>query len=234
MSEAPLNRLREVIAAHRILVKERVLDAFGHVSIRDPQRRDVFWLARACPPSTVETADMIAHGLDGEPCEPASVALFAERYIHSAIYAARDDVNAVCHHHAAAIMPFCIGARPLVAVSQTGAFLGEGVPLWDSAAEFGDTGMLVNDPQQAASLARDLAEHWVVLMRGHGAVAAGRDLKDLVFKAIYSCREAEFQRDASLWQAIKKLSPGEIAKAGTPSAAAVERCWTHWMAGLSS
>ena len=232
MAEANTNLLHDVVMAHRILVNQDVLDAFGHVSFRDPIDDNAFWLASAVPPSTVSVADIMAFGLDGAPLAPTEAPLYAERFIHSEIYAARPDVQSICHHHALAIMPFCIGQSVPVAVTQTGGFLGDKVPMWDSADEFGDTNMLIKTPEEAASLARALGQHSVVLMRGHGATVVGNSIRDLVFRAVYSSHEAEIQRAAAAWGPIKGLSAGEIAMVGDPATLAVERCWTHWTASL--
>ena len=37
------------------------------------------------------------------------------------VYQARPDVTAVCHHHAPAVMPFCIAGVPIVPVFHLGA-----------------------------------------------------------------------------------------------------------------
>jgi ribulose-5-phosphate 4-epimerase/fuculose-1-phosphate aldolase len=224
----------DLILAHRILVNEKVLDAFGHVSLRDAVHPDRFWLASAKPPNLVGKADLLSFGLSGEPVEKTGLPLFSERYIHSAIYAARSDVRAICHHHASSILPFCLMDRPLAAVSQTGAFLGEAVPLWDSADEFGVTRLLVDTPEQANSLARRLGAGSLVLMRGHGATVAGSSVRELVFKAVYACRDADAQREAAILGEVKPLSVGEIEKGRVPSAPAVDRCWKYWRALLSA
>jgi len=227
---ADLAVLEELVLAHRILVNEGVLDAFGHVSVRHADDPSRFWLSSALPPSVVEVGDLALYGLDGEPIEPVDAPLFSERFIHSEIYRARPDVQSVCHHHAPAVLPFCIGLGPLVPVSQTGAFLGPQAPLWDSADEFGDTAMLITDPLQAASLARSLGTSSLVLMRGHGVTVVGADIRTVVFKSVYACREADMLRAAG--SEPKVLSAGEVAAVGQPRRPAVDRCWMHWSASL--
>lgn len=221
-----------LVLAHRILVAQNVLDAFGHASLRDPENPDQFWLGSALPPSRLTVDDLLAFDLEGAPVEPTAAALFSERFIHAEIYRARPDVQAICHHHASALMPFCIGGLRLAAVSQTGAFLGTQVPLWDSADEFGDTRMLVDNAAQAASLAAALGKGSLVLMRGHGAVVTGRSIEDMVFRGVYSCREAEAVFAAATVGGIQPLSAGEIAACGEPGPPAVARGWSHWTAVL--
>ena len=222
--------LRKAVTAHRILLAEGVMDAFGHVSVRDADDPNGFWLSAALPPSMVAPGDFILHGVNGEPLESTGRALFAERFIHAETYKARPDVNAVCHCHPAAILPFCIGAGRLFAVSQTGGFLGEGAPVWDSADEFGDTDMLVAKPEQGASMARALGSGSVVLLRGHGATFAGRSLEDVVFKSVYACRESWTLLAAANGGSPRPLTRGEIRAIGEPHPRALERCWAHWSA----
>ena len=41
--------LRELVTANRILANEGVVDAFGHVSMRDPENPDRYLIARSRP-----------------------------------------------------------------------------------------------------------------------------------------------------------------------------------------
>src|SRR4029077_9310480 len=110
--------------------------------------------------------------------------------IHGGIYQARQEVNAVCHHHAASILPFCVSGMELKPVYHLGATLGAKVPFWDSRDEFGDTTLIVAKPEEGASLARALADNWIVLMRRHGAAVIGPTLEELAFRTIYIARNA--------------------------------------------
>ena len=233
-ADLDINACAELVTAHCILVSQGVLDAFGHISLRSAEDPGQFLLPRAAPPNLVEERHILAFGMDGEPVQATTAPLFSERYIHSEIYKARPDVQAICHHHSKSIMPFVLTDRPLVAVSQTGAFLGQGMPLWDSADEFGATRLLVDTPEQARSLARSLGDNSAVLMRGHGATVVGTSLHELVFKAVYACRDADYQRQAAVLGPLKALSAGEIAKGRVPAKPAVERAWQFWTAQLDS
>src|SRR3954466_15100262 len=89
-----------VALANRILAHEGVLDAFGHVSMRDPADPGMFFLSRSLAPELVTELDVLKHDLSGQPVVPTDAALYGERVIHSVLYRTRPDVNAVCHHHA--------------------------------------------------------------------------------------------------------------------------------------
>src|SRR3989440_2030558 len=106
----------ELALANRMLANEGVLDAFGHVSLRHPADPSRYLLSRSRSPGLIEPDDVLEFTLDSEPVAPPSVQLYAERVIHGCIYQARPDVMAVCHHHAATVMPFCITGVPIVPV----------------------------------------------------------------------------------------------------------------------
>jgi ribulose-5-phosphate 4-epimerase/fuculose-1-phosphate aldolase len=232
-----LQRLIEELAiANRILGHENVLDAFGHVSVRHPDDAGRYLMARSRSPLLVEPDDILEFTLDSEPVKPPVARLYSERVIHGEIYKARSDVTAVCHHHAPAVMPFCITGKPIVPVLHLGAAIGDEVPFWDQHDEFGDTNLLVVKPEEGRSLARALGGNSVVLMKRHGATVIGATLRELVSRSIYLCWNADYQFRASLIGDLGPLHPGEIKLAGAinvrPSAA--ERTWEYWSARLKA
>jgi ribulose-5-phosphate 4-epimerase/fuculose-1-phosphate aldolase len=225
----------ELAVANRILAHEGVIDAFGHVSMRhhdDPRR---YFLSRSRSPELVEPDDILEFDLDSHPVTPPTVHLYAERVIHGEIFKARPDVMAICHHHAAAIMPFCISGDPIVPVFHLGASMGAVAPFWDSRDDFGDTNLLVVKPAEGASLARALGPHVMVLMRRHGATVVGTSLRELVFRAIYSCDNARYLSEAKRLGNFGPLTPGEIemAQAIYQLPNAQSRAWEYWATRLA-
>jgi ribulose-5-phosphate 4-epimerase/fuculose-1-phosphate aldolase len=220
----------QVALANRMLAHEGVLDAFGHVSVRHPGDPGRYLLARSRSPGVVEADDILEFTLDSLPVEPPTVQLYAERVIHGCIYQARPEVTAVCHHHAPAVMPFCIAGVPIVPVFHLGAAGGETVPFWNQRDEFGDTNLLVVKPEEGRSLARALGPHNAVLMNNHGATVVGRTLQELVARAIFMCQNADYQLRAHLLGKVPTLTAGETRLAGAISAlpTAASRTWEYW------
>jgi ribulose-5-phosphate 4-epimerase/fuculose-1-phosphate aldolase len=228
--------IAELSLANRILSNEGVIDAFGHVSVRHPSDPNRYLLSRSRSPLLVEPDDILEYKLDSEPVKRTSVRLYSERVIHGCIYQARSDVTAVCHHHAPAIMPFCISGKPIVPVFHLGAAIGEQTPFWDQHDEFGDTNLLVVKEEEGQSLARALGKHSVVLMRRHGATVVGANLKELVSRSINLSHNAQYQMQAYMLGAPTPLRPGEIRLASSihvmPSAMA--RTWEYWTVRLKA
>src|SRR6202047_1093598 len=219
--------VEELALANRILAHEGVLDAFGHVSMRHPTLADRYLLSRSRSPALIEPDDIQEFTLDSAPVRPAKAQLYAERVIHGCIYQARNDVMAVCHHHAPAVMPFCIAGKPIVPVFHLGAAMGEAAPFWDQHDEFGDTNLLVVKPEEGQSLAWTLGRHAAVLMNRHGATVVGGGLKELVARAIFLCQNAEYQMRALSLGAATPLHRGETKLAGAIGALpnVVGRTW---------
>jgi HCOMODA/2-hydroxy-3-carboxy-muconic semialdehyde decarboxylase len=230
-----LDEARSKLAlANRILAHEGVLDAFGHVSVRHPSDPGRYLLARSRSPELIEPADILEFTLDSEPVMPPTGFLYGERVIHGCIYQARPDVLAVCHHHSRAVLPFCISGIALQPVDHLGATMGAVIPFWDQRDEFGDTNLIVAKPEEGRSLARALGPHWVVLMRRHGATVVGLSLEEMVFRAVFSCRNAELQREAHMLGAVSPLTPVEIQKAGAFNVEPrpISRAWEYWSTRL--
>jgi ribulose-5-phosphate 4-epimerase/fuculose-1-phosphate aldolase len=221
--------LDELVTANRILAREGVVDSFGHVSIRHPDRPESYILSRARAPECIEVEDLMEFTWDGTAINPAGRAQYTERFIHGALYEARADVRAIVHHHSPSVIPFSITAAQLSPLMHMCAGIGRQIPTWDSRAGFGDTNLLVTNMTMARNLAAALADRPVILMRGHGAVVAGVSLREAVFNAIYLQLNADLQMKASGLGDITFLSEGEVAAVlRTRSSFTFERAWECW------
>ena len=225
--------LNDLVIANRILAHEQVVDAYGHVSVRHPERPDRFFLARSLAPELVTHDDILEFTLDGKPVKVEMRALYLERFIHGGILEARPDVTAVVHAHAEDTLPFGIAsATPLRPVIHSGSFLGAHVPIWDIADKFGDTNLLVANVEQGRDLAKCLGASNVTLMRGHGFAAAARSLIEVVRMAVFLPRNARALFKATqLGGQIRYLSQGEIDARNRgygPYAPETWRAWEYW------
>ena len=224
----------DLVIANRILAREDVADAYGHVSVRNPENPRTFFISRSLAPELVTAEDIVELDLEGNPVGGDRRALYLERFIHGGIYEARRDVTAVVHAHAEDVLPFGIanGTR-LRPVIHSGSFIGAHVPVWDIAERFGDTNLLVSSIEQGRDLARTLADHHVALMRGHGFAAASRSLIEVVRMSVYLPRNARALLGARLLGGdIRSLSEGEIEarerEAYGPYSTATWRAWEYW------
>jgi HCOMODA/2-hydroxy-3-carboxy-muconic semialdehyde decarboxylase len=108
--------------------------------------------------------------------------------------------------------------------------LGAEIPVWDIRDEFGDTDMLVRNMAEGRSLAKALGKRTCVLLRGHGAVVAARNVKEAVLTAYYLQVDAQVQLQALALGTPKALSVAEIAAttATQLSPLALDRAWEYF------
>ena len=225
--------VRDLVIANRILAKEEVVDAYGHVSIRHPDNPNHFLIARSVAPELVGAEDIVELDLDGQPLRDDKRTLYLERFIHAAIFAARPEIMAVVHAHAEDTLPFGIAQETkLRPVIHSGSFIGTEVPVWDIADKFGDTNLLVTNMAQASDLATCLGGNSVALMRGHGFAAAARSLIEVVRLSVYLPRNARaLIRARQLGGELKYLSQGEIDarnRGYSPYSVETWRTWEYW------
>jgi ribulose-5-phosphate 4-epimerase/fuculose-1-phosphate aldolase len=225
--------VRDLVVANRILAREGVVDAYGHVSVRHPDDPQRFLMATSMAPELVEPGHILEFNLDCTQVCDDGRPLYHERFIHGGIFEARPDVQAVVHAHSEDVLPFSIAAVPLRPVIHSGSFMGAKVPVWDMADRFGpDTNMLVTNMEQARDLAACLGAANVALMRGHGFSAAARSLIEVVRMSVYVPRNARALMNAlRLSPDIKPLHDGEIAARNAgykPYSLETRRAWRYW------
>ena len=225
----------DLLAANKILSNEGVIDAFGHVSCRHPLNPAHFLMSRARAPALVTAEDLMEFDAAGAPVDARGRHPYVERYIHAAIYEARPDIHSVVHDHSVEVIPFGVSTVPLRPVSHIGGLIGERVPVWDIAEKFGSSSnLLVTSLDMGRDLARRMGGGRAVLMRGHGAAAAGPSIRVAVVAAVLLNQQARLLRDAiALGGGVTYLAPGEVAATTrtcsdeTPGDA-TGRTWEYW------
>ena len=225
----------DLVSANHILFKEGVVDGFGHVSVRDERDSERFLLSRSIAPATVTARDVMEFGMDGEPLNARGRRPYLERFIHSEIYRLRPDVVAVVHSHSPALIPFGITGTSLRPVFHMSGFLGSATPIFEIREAGGPaTDMLIRDRKLGAALARKLGTAPFALMRGHGSVAVGATLKQVVFRSIYAEVNARLQSEALRLGTITYLNDAEAANAARTNDSVIDRPWGLWKARVTS
>ena len=226
--------IKDLVIANRILAKEDVVDAYGHVAVRNPNNPKTFFLSRSLAPELIEKDDIMEFGMDGQPVDKNEKrSPYLERFIHAAIMEKYPDVNATVHAHAEDILPFGIASgTPLKPVIHSGSFIGPNVPVWDIADKFGDTNLLVTNVDQGRDLAKVMDGNPVALMRGHGFASCARSLIEVVRVSVYLPRNARaLMRAKQLGGDIKYLKQGEIDarnRGYSPYSNETWRAWEYW------
>jgi HCOMODA/2-hydroxy-3-carboxy-muconic semialdehyde decarboxylase len=154
--------MRTVVAeAANVLARLGLVTAYGHVSAR---AGEVMLITPAADLAEVTASQVIAVPLTTAPPLPAGVP--AEAWAHLALYRARPDAAAIARAQPASALAVAATTTSLVPLHGQAAWLGESVPVHDSAA-------LLRSPELAERAARSLPVGEAVLLRGNGAMTLG-------------------------------------------------------------
>ena len=218
----------DLVVANHILYAEGVVDGFGHVSARRPEQPGRFLLARSMAPALVAADDIMEFDLEGNVQGGDTRAPYLERFIHGAIYTARRDVTAVVHSHSPSVIPFGVTGGSLRPIYHMSGFLGAGAPIFEIRDAGGMTDMLIRDNALGDALARTLGAQAVALMRGHGSVAVGGSIQQVVYRSIYTEMNARLQMEAARLGTINFLAPEEARLAAAMNDKVLGRPWELW------
>lgn len=164
----------EVAEAGRVLSRLGLVTAYGHVSARAGDSMLITPaadLAGVTAAAVLEVPLSVASGPPGAGDTPGSAGLLpagvpAEAWIHLALYRARPDVAAIARAQPASAFAAAATTTSLVPWHGQAAWLGESVPVHDSAT-------LLRTPELAERAARSLGPGEALLLRGNGAVTLG-------------------------------------------------------------
>jgi len=221
--------LEELVTGNHILSHQKVVDAFGHISVRHDKDPGKFLMARHLAPGLVLPKDIVTFDLDSNPVANPAKRYYSERFIHGEIYKLRPEVTSVIHCHALALIPFGVTGTPLKPIYHMSGYLGAGVPVFDIRQSSGMTDMLIRTAERGRALAASLGDKPMVLMRGHGATMVGHSIKQVVYRAIYAATNAALQMDALRLGSPTYLEGDEARLAGEMNDRSLDRAWGYWV-----
>jgi ribulose-5-phosphate 4-epimerase/fuculose-1-phosphate aldolase len=190
--EVRADRKRQVALGYRILASQRWGDlGDGHISARDPERSDCFWLLRygvsyheAC------VGDLVLVGPDGELVEGEGVTNQAAYYIHHPILMARPDAVSACHVHTGWGTPFSAEVRPIEPISQ------EACIFFEDHALFDDEEVQVQSVEGGKRIAVALGGNRAIILRNHGLLTVADRVDEAVGSFVHLERVAEVHMKA--------------------------------------
>lgn len=225
------SQLREMVAtAGRVLYQQGLTDYLGHCSARVPGTDRVVIKPKHSTtvrsPRELGPTDMIVIDLDGNLVD-GSEAPPAECFIHTEIYRARPDVQAVVHTHQRAATLLGILGADLFPVLHVPAVLTDGgtMPTWPCP-------LLVTGPKLGRELAAALGTAGLCHLQGHGIVSVAADIRRAVVTAV----ALEQLADANLTilqtgLAPRIITPGEQAELRS-AVASIDGRWAYYVQQL--
>ena len=169
----------ELAATTRLLEAEGILDYSGHVSARIPGRDDAFLIQigstsrQEVGPEHILVCDFDCKVIEGEGQPPS------ETVIHSEIFKARPDVNAVLHCHMDLAIAFTMMEGVKIELMRARA------SRWKSGVPTHPDPSHIKLKEQGVALAKTLGPHHVALMRAHGLVMTAESIGHLFVDAVH-------------------------------------------------
>ncbi len=151
----------------------------GHISARDPEFTDHFWLLDWGVPFHAATMDqLVLVGPDGsvkdENGDPTGAVNTAGYNIHAPLLAARADVVSAAHTHTPFGTPWCANVLPFAAISQ------ESTAFVFDQAMFDDEEVEVLTYDGGKRIAAALGDAKLVMLRNHGLLTVGTSVESAV------------------------------------------------------
>ncbi|EEB88923.1 hypothetical protein MPER_13046, partial [Moniliophthora perniciosa FA553] len=180
----------DLLDANHILHFLDVVDAFGHISVRNPDNSSQFIMSFAVAPALATSQSLVTYDISNATA------------LHLTF-------NDVLHAHTLEVLPFGAIGMGMKAQMGTAASLGTLTPIFDiespnvNLAQDAPHDFLIRNTELGDALASTFDEESeVVLMRGHGMALRAPSIRHAVFRAFYAKQSAVVQMQAAF------LSPG--------------------------
>jgi ribulose-5-phosphate 4-epimerase/fuculose-1-phosphate aldolase len=180
---------------------------YTHISARVPGRDDQFLInAFGTMFEEITASSLVRINGEGKVLSPLGAHVNEAGFtIHSAIHAARPDVNCVIHTHTRAGMALSALEIGLLPLSQKNM-------LFNNRLAYHDFRGIAFDLDERESLTRDLGSLKAMVLRNHGLLTCGRDCAEacsLMYQRELACR---VQRDVLAANRAYRLPSEDIAE----------------------
>lgn len=191
--------LEHMAAAFRVFAREGYAEGIsGHISVRDPEFPDRFWInplgvhfamMRASDMICVNhtTGEVMAGNIHGS----INSAGFS---IHSAVHHARPDVHSICHTHSAHGRAYSSAGKPLEMINQDVCYL------YNAHAVYDQYGGIANEADEGKRISEALGpKNKACILLNHGLLTVGHTVDEAAFLFVLMerCCRIQMLADAS-------------------------------------
>ena len=206
MSDIEQKLRHQVAAVSLLLNSENILGYSGHVSVRLPGRDEFLIQPVDQSRAALKPEHLLVCGMDGKSRERSNSARPpSEVFIHTEIFRARPDVNAVAHFNHDLTTTFSLVEGVALKPIKNHAVRWEnGIPTHADPSH-------VSSPELGRAVATTLGQHHALLIRAHGQVVVAEDLPSLLADCVHFVENAEALYRAATLGKVLPLTPQEIA-----------------------
>lgn len=185
-------------AAYRIFAKHGFDEGVaGHITVRDPVDPETFWVNPFGTHFSLITASSLLHVdhngkllPDSGPVRTLNAAAFA---IHSAIHAARPDVNCAAHSHAIHGRAFSTLHKELDIITQ------DSCAFYNDHVVYREFNGVVLQAEEGIKIAQTLGNKKAALLANHGILTTAKTIEACVFwfMSMEKCCKVQLLADAA-------------------------------------
>ncbi|MFH8607712.1 class II aldolase/adducin family protein [Streptomyces sp. NPDC018029] len=163
----------------------------GHITARDPEHTDCFWVNPfGMPFKHITVGDLVLVNAEGQVVEGRHHVNQAAFTVHAQAHLARPDVVAVAHCHSLHGRALSTLGELLDPITQEACAFYENHALYD-----GYTGVVV-DAEEGRRIATALGDHKAVILRNHGLLTVGDSVDAAAWWFISMERSCQVQLSA--------------------------------------
>jgi ribulose-5-phosphate 4-epimerase/fuculose-1-phosphate aldolase len=203
--------------------------------VRNPRNPNSYFVAPGVSAGAVTAKDVVQRDITKPGNDSQGLSIDDE------VYKARPDMMAVLYARTPEVVAFADGPEKLRPVVNGGAFIGDGLPVFNMAS-LDPRQPILSNPALGRGVAGSLGKKPAVLLSGHGFVLTARSVYNLVDQAYQLRMNAKIQQQAiALRGKVAHLDDQPVAPAQTneppPPPALLGppegRAWIYWSQNVS-
>ena len=189
VEEERRHRKQRLAAAFRLFAKFGFDEGVaGHITARDPERTDHFWVNPfGVHFRQIRASDLILVNANGEVVEGNRLVNIAAFAIHSSIHHARPDVVAAAHSHSLHGKVWATLGRLLDPITQ------DACAFFEDHVIFEDFTGVVHQTSEGERIAKALGNHKAAILQNHGLLTVGETVDEAVWWFITMDRSCHAQ-----------------------------------------
>lgn len=204
VSDAEWQARTELAAVYRIIAHYNWTDTiYTHISARVPDEPGFLINPWGLLYDEITASALVKVDVDGRILDdPVGLGINAAGFvIHGAIHAARHDIAFVIHTHTRAGAAVSAQEHGLLPISQHATYFTGGIAYHDSEG-------IAIDRDEQVRLVKDLGNKYLMILRNHGLLVAGRSPGEALFNIIGLERACEIQIAALAGGSpLRKINP---------------------------
>ncbi|CAO2647413.1 Nn.00g083350.m01.CDS01 [Neocucurbitaria sp. VM-36] len=171
--------LEHLAAAFRVFGREGYAEGIaGHISVRDPEFSDRFWINPLAVHFSMMTVsdliclDMQGNVVGGNTSIPANAAGVS---IHTACHLARPDAHAICHAHSLYGKAWATFGRELDMISQDVCYF------YKAHSVYNNYGGIAFATDEGTNIAQALGKNKAAILVNHGLITVGQTVDEAAY-----------------------------------------------------